>query len=287
MPRWHDPPVPHVPKPLPLPPARDAAAARMAPARSGAAAFCARHFSWRGALRLNRHALGWDLLRAPCNVFYAPVWLLLQMLGLLAGRLGAHRASRALNAVPAGLPTRVHSVLRACLRDELLPRATSETERRVTALAMDRYLAARSATAEVTANVVVLAAGLLAFRHLTPGGLGLGRQTSDAIMLEWASREFWAGQALGALWYRWFPPDTPLWLTAACIAMALALIAVAAALSGIVADPLQQAAGLHCRRLRRLCDVLERDLRAAQARGYRPPEPFWARLFDVMDWLRL
>lgn len=43
------------------------------------ASFCAQHFSWRGAWSLNRQALGLDLLRAPLNVFYAPLWVLLQI----------------------------------------------------------------------------------------------------------------------------------------------------------------------------------------------------------------
>src|SRR3546814_12079032 len=54
--------------------------------------FIARHFGFRGAARLHRRALGWDVLRAPANIALVPPQLGLHLGGVLARRLGAPRA---------------------------------------------------------------------------------------------------------------------------------------------------------------------------------------------------
>ena len=257
------------------------------PDASAQAAFCRRHFSWKGAWRLNRAALGWDLLRAPCNVFFAPIWLLLQLLSTLLSLCGAKRLAQLLRATPPGLRTQVHQRIRSHILQELIPGRQDALSQRILLLNIDRYLAARTASAEISANLLVLLSGALLFGQLTPGGLGWGRSAAEAISLHAAIQNFWAGGWLGQLWFGWFPPDTPLWLSLLCIAAALSLIALTAALAGVFTDPLQQAVGLQRARLRRLLQGIQTDLDAAQAQGWKPPEPLLARVFDLLDWLKL
>lgn len=252
--------------------------------------FCQRHFSWRGSIGLNRAALGFDLLRAPFNVFYAPVWLTLQLLGAMAHRIGHPRLGSNLQAVPPGLKTKVHSEL--CRRievellPEILPDELDENQNRLIRRALDGYIAARNATSEIVANLLVLLSGAMLFHSFTPGGMGWGKQAAQVLTAQWAASHSWAGEWLGGIWYGWFPPDTPLWLTLACIGGALTFIAVTAALSGLVADPLQNIMGLQQRRLRRMLVSLRHALADEHHPQWRPPEPFLARLFDGLDWLR-
>ena len=53
--------------------------------------FVARHFGWRGSLRLHRSAVGLDLLRAPLNVLLVGPTLFLRLAGLACRWLGWRR----------------------------------------------------------------------------------------------------------------------------------------------------------------------------------------------------
>ncbi|MBV8504788.1 MAG: hypothetical protein JOZ11_03120, partial [Alphaproteobacteria bacterium] len=54
-------------------------------------AFVDRHFSFAGSLALHRRALGWDLLRAPANLFLAGPALAVKLLAWAARRGGIER----------------------------------------------------------------------------------------------------------------------------------------------------------------------------------------------------
>ena len=69
----------------------------LAARRAGVDRFVDRHFAWRGALRLHRAALGWDVLRAPANIALGLPQFGLHVASLAAGRLGSARAARALD----------------------------------------------------------------------------------------------------------------------------------------------------------------------------------------------
>ncbi len=253
--------------------------------------FCQRHFSWGGARALNRAALGGDLLRAPFNVFFAPAWLLLQLLAAVAQRARMHRLAEHLRAVPPGLTTRVQRELchriEAELLPALLPAQPDAGQQRSVRLALDGYIAARNGTAEIVANLVVLISGGLLFQRFTPGGLGWGQEVANSLHGQWALSQYWGGEWLGRVWFGWFPPQTPLWLTLACIALALAAIAITAALSGLLTDPVQNLLGLQQRRLQRMLRSLQSALDSDAPPQWRPPEPLLARLFDGLDWLRI
>src|SRR5262249_56531160 len=67
------------------------------------------------------------------------------------------------------------------------------------------------------------------------------------------------GTTLGGLWYAAFPVATSAGLIISVTGTLMAGGAVAAAFSGIIADPFQRRFGLHRRRLLRLIDALERQ----------------------------
>lgn len=169
----------------------------------------------------------------------------------------------------------------------LLASPPNTNQQRSIRLALDGYIAARNGTAEIVANLVVLISGALLFQRFTPGGLGWGQQVADSLNGQWALSQYWGGEWLGRMWFSWFPPQTPLWLTLSCIALALAGIAITAALSGLIADPILNRLGLQQRRLRRMLHSLQRALDSQSPPQWRPPEPLLARMFDGLDWLRI
>ena len=69
--------------------------------------FSRRHFSFRGAVRMHRSALGGDLVRAPVNIALAlPHMLKILAIGL-CGRIGWGRAADRLRRMPTQLETAV------------------------------------------------------------------------------------------------------------------------------------------------------------------------------------
>jgi hypothetical protein len=150
-----------------------------------------------------------------------------------------------------------------------------------------RYQAARQATSEILANILVVAAGLIFYQQLTPGGLGLGTQVAQHWHLAEQTQQFWAGASLGGLWYGAFPPHTPTWITVAGALAALCLIALVSAMAGFITDPIQYRLGWHQRRLRRMVAAIHRGCVRTADNQYLPSEPWLARLFDALDWLRL
>ncbi|MEN8719358.1 MAG: DUF6635 family protein [Oceanococcaceae bacterium] len=250
-------------------------------------AFCAAVFSRPGARELSRGTLGVDLLRAAVNVFFAPVWLGTQVLALILKPLRLTRLAALLRRCPSGWETRHQQRLRARIMNDLLsPLPDWPDAHAVVDDNLRRYFAARNALGEITANLVVLGSGVWLFHSLTPGGLGWGFEMAQSVHREVRIQQFWAGETLGHWWFGWFEPRAPLLLSSASIAIALLGIAVTAALAGRWLDPLQYHCGWQQRRMRRLIRHMAREMEGANARSWAPAEPFLARIFDVLDWLR-
>jgi len=76
--------------------------------RARVPAFIDRHFHYPGALTTNRVALGWDMLRAPINLLWAPAYALVCLLKILLPKRTSLMWLHGLaNRVPAGLTTQV------------------------------------------------------------------------------------------------------------------------------------------------------------------------------------
>ena len=251
--------------------------------------FVERHYRYPGAWQTNRHALGWDLARAPLNLLWAPVYVC-AVLAAAALRRPAPRFAALLERMPAGLTTRVQRHLDRRLREELLaPLSTVATEARGAdsdhLRLLDRYASTRTASADIGNTLASAAFGAVALKQFTPGGIAIG-----LLLASWFARQqqvdsFVLGPTLGA-WYAALFPASPGPLTLfAGILVVLCCLAVFASLSGLITDPLQARLGLHQRRLRSMLDHLQRDLAAAGS-NYRPRDPLLARALELFDLLR-
>jgi hypothetical protein len=250
--------------------------------------FAARHFGFSGALRLHREALGLDLVRAPVNVLLVAPALFLRLAGMVLRWLGFGRLGRWLAGRDLFLETRLSRRVADLVLDELLqlgrasavaPPALRARSRHLIA----EYVAARHAAAEFGAVILFLTLGFVLLHRVTPSAISLGPMLAQEMARREAIEGFWLGPGLGAVWYGWFPTAASapeLVATTLAVMIGFALLAT---FTGLVVDPLQQALGLHRYRLRRLVDALERvALGEADAR-LGLPDPYVARLTDLVD----
>jgi hypothetical protein len=279
------------------------------------------NFGLSGSLRLHRHAVGLDLLRAPANVALIPPYLALQAGSAGARRLGAEGAARWLETrkvffntqVARELTWRLHADLlelpyddgrrrsdRDALAEEILGdtrllavfdtfeatilqhRDDEALRRRLKAM-LDTYLDARTAAAELVISTAMAGAGAAMFKQLTPGVLSLGPAVAGAIAQKAAIASFPLGAGLGSVWYGHFAAAPSTSLVAGTTGGLMLLAAAATAFAGVVGDPVQRMLGLHQRRLHKLIDALGNEMRGGTQQTFRVRDHYAARIFDLLD----
>lgn len=285
--------------------------------RARVPAFIDRHFHYPGAIATNRMALGWDMVRAPLNLLWAPVYALACLVRILVPqRTGLRWLHAVARRVPAGLTTRVQEHISALilvdllndgrngpLLEQYLVEALEEVYARhnrepvdhqrfreliepLFAETLSQYRVTRTASADITSNLTCTVLGAFAFQKFTPGGIGLGLVLATMLAKTLAARDFILGETIGHWYYGWFPPEPSLATTAMVILAVMALLSAFAALSGMIFDPVQAAVGLHRRRLHKLLDHLQRDLTRNTQSSFRPKDQFVARIMDAFDMVR-
>ena len=290
----------------------DAAITRyFADRRSRVAAFVDAHFSLRGAARLHRAALGWDILRAPLNITLAVPEVLGGALSRLTGRRIPHlllptAVSREITWLVATelleVPFRQQG--RVATRDALAEtiladRHVAETMRQALEgigrrggdaafrarleQALLAYAGSRAAAAEIATSLVTLGAGALTLKQLTPGVVTLGPSLAAVMAQQAAIASFPLGAGLGGLWYGWFPAAPSALLVTGLTGGLMLGAASLAAFAGIVTDPVQRRLGLHQRRLLRMLDALERQMLDPTAPAFTLRDQYVARLTDLLD----
>jgi hypothetical protein len=293
----------------------DAARRFVARRRERVDAFVDRHFSLGGTLALHRHALGWDLVRAPLNLFLTLPTLAAKLASRVAQRAGHQSLANWLASrhfmFETDLARQIEWLVatelletpciqrdRASLRDALAetiladPRvavrldATSgsghEHQPRL-ATAIESYKGSRVATAEVATGVMATGLGALLVKQITPGLVTLGSAIAATIAQQTAIATFPLGAGLGALWYGWFPAAADPGLIAATTCGVLVGGTLLAAFSGIVTDPIKRRLGLHRRRLFRLLSEIEQALCGENCRSVSLRDYYLARLIDILD----
>lgn len=239
--------------------------------------FVTANFSLRGSLGLHRHAVGWDILRAPANVSLAPFFLGQRLLGLILSR-PLPRTAAWITRRPLMMQTALATELDRRLRHDLLaPLGLIPLD------STGDYLATRNATNEIAATVGTVGFGAVAFKTLTPGVLSLAPALAGVMAQGAAIASFPLGGALGAVWYGAFPQTVPMTTVLATGAALVATIALISTFAGIVTDPLQRRLGWHQRRLTRLVDALAAEMDAPGTGRFAAPEHYVARSGDLAD----
>lgn len=276
--------------------------------------FVKSNFRYPGAWHLNKHALGWDMLKAPLNLLWALPYLALQLLALLLGLLKAEKFALWLRKAPSGFETSVQNEISWLIATDLLKLPIQQKHRqsdddalwqRCTAALNDefdldekilaprlaafdnlhQYSETRNANADIANSLFATIAGALSFKKFTPGGLAVGGAVANEVAQQQAISGFWLGETMGGVWYGWFPAQASEGLTALSVGLTMVVFAVVASFSGLLTDPLQAWLSLHQRRLNKLIDALEASY-LDNVSDYKPKDGYLARLGDVLDWVR-
>jgi hypothetical protein len=256
-------------------------------------AFTRRHFGVRGTVRLHREALGFDLLRSPLNVLLVGPALFLQLGAMLARWLGLEALARWLATRRLFMETRLSRRIGELVAGELLGLERIAPDREMPAWAkrteelLSEYIAARHAVAELAAGAIALVIGLFLLQALTPGALSLGPMLAQEYAERSAIESFWAGSWVGQFYYGWWPAEASWPMIIGTTILVMVLFAIAATFMGLFTDPIQQALGLHAQRLHRLVDTLERHAKGEAGARLALPDPYIARLGDVVDWVSI
>jgi hypothetical protein len=298
---------------------RDAGERYVASRRACVSAFVDHHFSLLGSLALHRSAIGWDLLRAPANLFLAGPALAVKLISRAAQQAGCRRIAAWLAGRRVLLETDVAREIEWLVATELLEipcvrrdrtsyrdaiaeailtdrRATEriaalatagpEIRKRLVA-AIENYVGSRTAAAEITTGLLAAGLGALAVKQATPGLATLSSALAGMIAQQAAIAAFPLGAGLGALWYDLFPVTAGPRLLVVTTAGVFVAGTILAAFSGIIADPVQRWLGLHQTRLMRLLDALEQSLCGETGEYSTLRDHYVARLVDIFDLVAL
>ena len=283
--------------------------------------FVKRHFSVPGALGLNKKAIGSDLYKAPINVIWLLPYTGLKASSALLRKTGFQRISSRIENLPVGFTTDVQKEVtwliftelleipyfqgkrksnRDALLEEILDQpeisslfATdlskiySKSRNPEFRLALEKnlleYSKSRTAAADLAGSLISLSAGATMFHKMTPGALSAGGALAAAIAQQTAISNFVFGPALGSLYYGVFPASTSVALLTVSTGTILAALAILSSFSGIITDPIQYKLGIHGRRLNRLIDSLEKELRGLGDSKFKIRDQYVARIFDLFD----
>ena len=283
--------------------------------------FVKKHFSFPGALALNRKAIGSDLYKAPLNVIWLPPCALLKTSSALLKKVGFQRISSCIENMPIGFTTDVQKEVTWLIFTELLeiPYCQSKRKSNKDALLQEildqpeissffstalskiysksrnpefrcaleksllEYSKSRTAAADLASSLISLSAGATVFHQMTPGALSTGGALAAAIAQQTAISNFVFGPTLGSLYYGVFPASASVALLTVSTGTVLAALAVTSSFSGIITDPIQYRLGIHERRLNRFIDSIEKELKGVDNAGFKIRDQYIARIFDLFD----
>lgn len=286
-------------------------------------AFVAKHFSFPGAIKLHRKALGGDLYKTPLNILWLVPLAASKITSYCLHKIGAEEKARRLNGLPGGFQTDVQkeinwliytellelpyqqdsrtstqdALLEAILQDNRLAqtldlfltqvhdKSTNPEFRRKLERNLREYASSRAAAAEIAANIITLSSSYMAFHQALPGALSSGSATAAAIAQQIAIAKFWLGPTLGAWYYGLFPVAASTGLVIATTGALIAALGLLSTFTGIVTDPVQAKLGLHQKRLDKFIDALGDELRGRAEREYSIKDIYISRVIDMLDLL--
>jgi hypothetical protein len=286
--------------------------------------FVKTHFSIAGAVKINRKALGKDLIKAPVNLAWALPYTAIQVTSVVLKKIGLKKIDKLIEKVPIGFKTSVQEEINRLIYVELLElpykkdngkdvndallaeildqpeikclfqveldliltQSQQEGFKKSLEKRLKEYSLSRTAISELAGNIIALATGVGMMGKMTPGGISFGTVLAATIAQQSAISSFFLGPTLGGLYYGMFPASASMGLAMASTSAVLATLAILSAFSGIITDPIQARLGIHEKRLNRLLDSLEKTLMEKGDSDLKIREQYLARVFDLLDLLK-
>ncbi len=286
--------------------------------------FVNKYFSLKGALKLNKKALGSDLYKSPINIFWALPYTGLKATASLFKKVGNKRIPLLFKKLPRGFETNVQKEVKWLIYTELLEIPFRQGKRKsdkdalleeilnqpeITAIFIEElaqineksknpefrkrlesnlmeYASSRTAAADLAGTLITLSVGATFFKQMTPGSMATGSAVAAAIAHYTAVSNFVLGSTLGSVWYSIFPVSASAGLIVATTGTIMAAMAIITSFTGIITDPIQAKLGLHQKRLRKLVHSLQKELKGLGDSKYEIKDQYVARLFDILDVLK-
>lgn len=285
--------------------------------------FVQRHYSFRGALEVHSHAIGWDIIRVPLNILWSVANIFLAITAFLAGLLQLKKLAGWIKRIPPGLKTDLDRQIswlvvtellqlpyeqggkkstRDALMEEILkdpslqlllneklaafdgPSGDPQFQRRVNAK-LAEYDSTRNGSADLASNVVLLVSSKLVMGETSFGALNAGTTVAAAVAHSVAVSNFWLGSTIGSYYYAIVPVAVSMRLLIAVTTGIAIALSLVSVFIGVLTDPIQAKLGLHQRRLKKLVRAVGDDLLGKQGEEFQLREKYMGRLFDVIDML--
>lgn len=273
--------------------------------------FIRRHYCYPGCWKTNRVAFGFDLLRAPINLIWAPIYIAILLVILLLSRCGFKRCGPWVSRIPGGMTTNVQRNINTKIDVELLERERltlcirgrlehlhptlensvelSSYQQNLESIvdeSLKQLMQTRTAVADISNTMLSTIVGALVFKKFTPGGIGIGILATSMWLNYRASENFFLGSALGGVYYSFFPKQASLLENSLGVFLAMVVLAVLASFSGLLTDPIQSILGLHRRRLRKMLVQIEKDFVEKKDSRFKTIDPYVARILELFDTLK-
>lgn len=282
--------------------------------------FVKQHYSFRGALKIHAHALGFDLIRVPVNILWSLGNIVLALIAMVTKMTGQNALYNRIKNIPPGLETDMDRQISWLVITELLQLPMQQGERKsehdalmqeilkdpalkqvldeqlnglekfkdstVFREELDRklaeYGATRIGTADLATNAAVLITSKLALGQASFGTLSAGTAVSSSIAHAIAVSNFWLGATAGSYYYAIMPVAVSMRLLVSVTVVLAIILCFISTFIGIITDPVQAQLGLHQRRLKKLVKAIEQDL-LHDGGEFKLREKYAGRLFDVID----
>lgn len=287
--------------------------------------FVRRHYSFRGALKIHSHALGWDVVRVPFNIIWSFANIFLALLGCIAGLVRLKKLQDWIKKIPPGLKTdmdrqiswlivtdllelpyqqgqkvsdkdalmteilknpELQSLLNEVLASFSEPAKSPEFRAKLDAK-LAEYGATRTASSDLASNAALLVTSKIALGQPAFGALSAGTTVSATIANTVAASNFWLGPTAGSYYYAVFPAAASARLIFAATVVITIALALVSTFIGILTDPLQAKLGIHQKRLRKLVSAVGNDLNGKAGSDFQLREKYAGRLFDIIDVLSM
>jgi hypothetical protein len=299
----------------------DGIRAYLASRRDRIDAFVDKTFSLPHAWRLNKKAFGWDMLKTPVNILWAPPHFLLSGMGNLLLRATGQRFGSRLARLSSGFQTAVERELAWRIYSEFLELPYADGQRtysdnRLLAMILEQpklapifdeslaamallqkdvqgkqrltdqlmqYVNSRKAASDLSSALISMAAGYIANKSINLGAVSLGTVLASTLAHYAAVSGFVLGSTLGSVYYSVFS------VTASKTAIVLSsggvavVLGIVSAYTGIITDPVQRSLGWHQKRLHRVIDNLESELLSQSEQSKSFKDSYIARVLDIAD----
>jgi uncharacterized protein DUF6635 len=281
------------------------------------------HFSFKGALKIHRKALGKDLYRAPLNILWLIPLTATKASAMLCKKIGASKLAEKMNRIPAGMETDVQkeinwliftelielpyrqesrkstkdALLETILQDpniatviagyldEIGKKSTAPDFRQTLERNLQEYATSRTAAADLAGSIITLSTTYLTLHKALPGALTSGSAAAATIAEHTAISNFWLGTTLGKWYYSLFSVSASTGLVISATASIIAGLALLTTFTGIITDPLQAKLGLHQKKLYKFLDALHDELLGLNHSEYKIKDQYIGRVIDIIDLL--